>query len=99
MLQVYFAAQCIGADSSESYKERPGDDMNFTQSKLAEALFWPASLLLDAFCDLIKVNPTPEMKRGHYGVYNPSSDRNGKSSRAKFLEDKILLLEMLPEFF
>lgn len=98
MLQVYYAAQCIGAGSSEEYKERPGDDLNFTQYKLAEAMFWPASQLLTAFCEVIKENPNPEMKRGHYGVYNPLSNREKKDNRAKFLEDKILLLEMLPEF-
>ncbi|KAH7396155.1 hypothetical protein BKA66DRAFT_438117 [Pyrenochaeta sp. MPI-SDFR-AT-0127] len=99
MLQVYYAAQCLAAGSSEGHKARPGDDMNFSQYKLAEALFWPASQLLTAFCDVVKENPNPEMKRGFYGEYTPHSDCDSKRDREKYLEDKVLLLEMLPEFY
>ncbi|KAH7079749.1 hypothetical protein FB567DRAFT_582436 [Paraphoma chrysanthemicola] len=84
---------------SEAHRVRPGDDINFKMYKDAEALFWPASQLLTAFCDVLKVNPTPEMKHGIYGFYEPHSDRDGKTNRDKFKEDKNLLLEMLPEFF
>ena len=45
------------------------------------------------------MNPYPEMKPGFYTTYNPSSNRDRKSDREKFMEDKILLLEMLPEFY
>ncbi|KAH7071504.1 hypothetical protein BKA63DRAFT_555425 [Paraphoma chrysanthemicola] len=45
------------------------------------------------------LNPTPEMKHGIYGFYEPHSDRDGKTNRDKFKEDKISPLEMLPEFF
>jgi hypothetical protein len=99
MLQIYYAAQCLAAGTSESHKVRPGDDINLKMFDIADMLFWPAYQLLNAFCDVLRVNPTPEMKRGIYGHYEPHSDRDSKSARDKFKEDKILLLEMLPEFF
>lgn len=99
MLHVYHAAHCLGVGTSEAHRARPGDDMNFSTYKVSEALFYPALQLLNAFCDVLKVKPTPEMKRGIYGFYQPHTNRNSKSNRDKFIEDKILLLEMLPEFF
>jgi hypothetical protein len=73
--------------------------MNLKTFDIADVLFWPAYQLLNAFCDVLKVNLTPEMKRGILGFYHPHSDRDSKSNRDKFQEDKILLLDMLPEFF
>jgi hypothetical protein len=99
MLQMWYATACIAEGTKESHKQRPADDMNFAMFKTADAMFWPAYTLLDAFSRMHKVNPHPEMKRGFYGTYNPASDRNTKSDRDKFKEDKILLLEMLPEFY
>jgi hypothetical protein len=96
MLQIYYAAQCMATGTSAAHKMLPGDDMNFATYKLAESLFYPAHQLLNAFCNVLKVMPTPEMKRGIYGFYKPGSDRNRKSDREKFMEDKILMLEMLP---
>jgi hypothetical protein len=99
MLQVFYAAQCIMSGTSEAHRARPGDDLNFAMYKVADVLFMPAALLLHAFCDVLKEGYHPEMKRGFYGTYNPASNRKSKGSRERFLEDKILLLEMLPEFF
>lgn len=73
--------------------------MNFAMFDVADALFWPAFVLLDAFSHMHKINPHPEMKPGFYGTYDPLSDRNTKKNREKFLEDKILLLEALSEFY
>jgi hypothetical protein len=99
MLQTYYAAQCVGQGTTEARKQLPEDDMNFAMFKVADALFWPAFLLLDGFSSIHKINSHPEMKPGFYGTYNPSSNRESKSSREKFLEDKILLLEVLSEFY
>ncbi|KAF1943592.1 hypothetical protein EJ02DRAFT_343053, partial [Clathrospora elynae] len=83
----------------EAHKAQPGDDMNFATYELSDFLFWPASLLLDAFCRVLNTGFDPQMKRGIYGHYAPESDRDSKSNRDKFKEDKILLLEMLEEFY
>lgn len=97
MLIMYYHGQCMQAGTTESYKERPGDEMNFRMYKVADLLFWPAFILLSSFSDVIQPKSLPEMKPGFFGTYAPSSDRSRKSSREKFQEDKILLLELLPE--
>ncbi|KAJ8108349.1 hypothetical protein OPT61_g8231 [Boeremia exigua] len=99
MLQVYYAANCVAAGTTERRKQRPGDDMNFAMYKVADAMMLPAFMILDAFTRMHKVNPHPEMKPGFYGTYDPFSNRDSKSEREKFTEDKILLLEILPEFY
>jgi hypothetical protein len=38
------------------------------------------------------------MKPGFFGNYDPSSDLSKKTNRARFKEDKIILMELLPEF-
>lgn len=60
---------------------------------------WPAYTLLNASSRMHKVNPHPKMKPGFYSTYNPSLNCNRKSDREKFIEDKILLLKMLPKFY
>ncbi|KAF1928340.1 uncharacterized protein M421DRAFT_5391 [Didymella exigua CBS 183.55] len=98
MLQIFHASQCVASGTSEAHKQRPADDMNFAMFKVADALMWPAYLIPDAFSGMHKVNPHAETKTGFYGTYSPSSNRDRKSDNDKFMEDKILLLEILPEF-
>lgn len=98
MLQIYYASQCITEGATKAYKQQPGD-MNFAIFKIADAMVWPAYTLLDAFSRMHKTNPHPEMKPGFYSVCNLPSNRNKKSDRESFMEDKMLLLKMLPEFY
>ncbi|PVH92820.1 hypothetical protein DM02DRAFT_698351 [Periconia macrospinosa] len=110
MYQVFCASQFISESTAKrmckkdienilNFRERPGDEMNFTLYKVADNVLWPAYTLLNGWCSMHKANPHPEMKRGFYGTYDPASDRKRKTNRDKFLEDKILLLENLPEFY
>jgi hypothetical protein len=101
MLDMYFAASCIGAGTTFDFKERRDDDFNFKMYDLAEAIFWPTSRLLGGFCGAMPAQDsmTMEIKPGFYGIYDPSSNRDRKSARDQFKEDKILLLGMLSEFF
>jgi hypothetical protein len=55
-------------------------------------------MLLDSFKNVLKPGRIPEYKLGVFGNYDPSSDRSVKTAREKFQEDKIVLLEILPEF-
>ncbi|KAF2743197.1 hypothetical protein M011DRAFT_471557 [Sporormia fimetaria CBS 119925] len=98
MLEVYYYAQWVTPEMLKA-PPRPLEPVNFETYDAAEALFRPAASILDAFCDLLQANPTPEMKKGFYGTYDPSSDRSKKNGEEKFLEDKILMLEALSEFF
>lgn len=65
---------------------------------IANVIFWPAYLLPTAFCNDLKRNPCPDMRRGtHEDI--PQSDRNNTSLRELFVEDKDIILMVLPGFF
>lgn len=98
MLTIFYNAQCEQAGTKESHKERPDDEFNFKMYDVANAIFWPAFLLLSSFCPVIKACCLPEMKPGFFGTYDPSSSRDKKTRREQFQEDKIILFEILPEF-
>jgi hypothetical protein len=99
MMQVYYAIHCKTSATPEARKVRPGDDMNFSTYEVADALYYPTFQLLTAFCDVFSVNSDPQMKGGIYGKYEPQTNRESKSSREKYMEDKILLLEELEEIY
>ncbi|KAI9927114.1 hypothetical protein AWENTII_010965 [Aspergillus wentii] len=99
MIQMLYVAQCIVHGENANHKEKAGDDMNFRMYDVAEAIFWPTYELLNAFTPLIFGNNMPIYKTGHYGIYDPSQDRSKLSAREKFQEDKIIMMESLPEFY
>jgi hypothetical protein len=98
MLPMYYDAQCREAGTTEAYREQTDDELNFQIYDLANAVFWPTFLILSSFCDVVEPGYLPNMKPGYFGYYISSSDRSKKSNGEKFREDKILLLETLPEF-
>ncbi|KAH4204566.1 hypothetical protein HBI81_215390 [Parastagonospora nodorum] len=98
MLELWYNAECSAAGTSESHRDQPGDEMNVKVFNIANIIFWSAHQLLTAFCNDLRRIPFPDMKRGTQ-KYVPQSDRNSKSLRELFAEDKEILLEMLPEFF
>lgn len=52
---------------------------------------------LKSFTQLLHPRKLPLVKEGMFGIYDPCSDRNGKSAEEKLREDKILLTEQLTE--
>jgi len=98
MLELWYKVHCIAARTTDSYRERPGDEINLTMFKFADENFWSAFVLLTAFCNDLKRNHCPDMRRGTL-KYIPQSDRDGTDSRILFAEDKSILRMMLPEFF
>jgi hypothetical protein len=62
-------------------------------------LYLPVCSLLLSFCDVIQANYAPVAEPGHFGIYNPRVDRSKLTVSQKMQEDKIILLEALPEFF
>jgi hypothetical protein len=98
MLAMFYHAQCAAAKTTEDHKEKPGDEMNFKLYDIADEIFWVPLLLLSSFLDVVQPGYLPEIRKGHFGVRDPASNRSQKTAREKLKEDKILLLEMLPEF-
>ncbi|CAG7948750.1 unnamed protein product [Penicillium salamii] len=65
---------------------------------IADLFYVPTKTLLDSFADVLKNNPLPVFKKGHFGIYNPKANRERMSVAQKFNEDKIILLSILPDF-
>lgn len=98
LLHFFYTIQCVFRGQHPNNKQQPSDDINFGTYDLAELLFVPACMMLSSFMPLVKPGQIPAYKPGHFGVYDPKSDRSAKTPREQFLEDKIFLLELLPEF-
>lgn len=97
-IKVLYVQQCLAYGEDYRYKERPDDEMNFNIYTKVEPLMFSTYMLLSSFIDVIESTSLPIYKTGHFGTYNASSNRSQKSARDKFREDKIVLLEVLPEF-
>lgn len=97
-INVLYAQVCLANGQDPAHKARPDDEMNFDVYEDAEPMLFPAYMLMSSFKDVLEPEVLPVFKPSHFGTYDPSSDRNSKSPRDKFREDKIVLLETLPDF-
>ena len=78
--------------------EQPEDIVNLNMLDVAEWLYLPVHSMLHSFLDVLRKNRHPVLKPGHFGIYNPLSDRSRMTVRQRMQEDRILLFESLPEF-
>ncbi|POS76958.1 hypothetical protein DHEL01_v204658 [Diaporthe helianthi] len=85
-----------GNDASASFEL--GLTFNVGMAQEAEWCFIPTSTLLISFVPVMQQSYIPDMKKGHFGNFDPKADRSRMSVAERFNEDKILLLELLPEF-
>lgn len=97
-INFMYVRACLAAGSDPTYKERQDDEMNFSVYGAVERTLFPTFMLLSSFGNVIQPGDVPIYKPGHYGTYDAKSDRDSKAARAKFREDKVVLLQILPEF-
>lgn len=97
-LVVSVAAQLAGISLHPPLPQQGGLPYNEELSDIAEFAFFPTGVLLQSFLAVIKNGNIPVYKPGYYGNYNAKADRLKMSVVEKFNEDKILLLELLPEY-
>jgi len=71
---------------------------NLDRYDLVRWLFLDTLSLLSAFVDAAGSNQILVYKPGTYGTYEPKVNREKLSNAEKFREDKIVLLEALPDF-
>lgn len=95
--QKFFAVQCVLEGQDPSAHLRDEDPMNLAVYELAETSLLSTHALVDAFSRVLKVNDMPLYKPGFYGVFDPAKDRASMTGGEKFDEDKVLLLELLPD--
>ncbi|KZF22043.1 hypothetical protein L228DRAFT_239065 [Xylona heveae TC161] len=95
---LYFLDLCSRLGEDQDTKEYPDDEMNFRIYESSQTFMLPTYQILRGFIDMLEPDYLPEYKPGFCGKYDPVSDRSKKTAREKFREDKILLMEILPEF-
>ena len=98
LIQFFMLFISILRGVNPRHKERPDDWFNYEVADVAQWLYLPTFILLDSFCDVIQPRQMPLMKPGFFGTYDPKADRKAMSLRQMLAEDKIILLEALPEF-
>ncbi|KAK2868016.1 hypothetical protein FQN49_003244 [Arthroderma sp. PD_2] len=98
ILQAVFLAQSRDMGEDEAYRELPGDEFNFRIWEASSEIFFPTYLCLQAFIPMVSQRNMPMYKPGFYGVYDPTSNREQKTPREKFKEDKVILTEHFTEF-
>lgn len=97
MLMSAYIAGCLIQGQDHDDRSHPDDDLNY-QTYDMDTSMWPTYSLLRAFVQLVSPTNVPIYQAGFYGTYDPSSDRRQKNAKEKHLEDKIMLMEILPEF-
>ncbi|KAF3479709.1 uncharacterized protein GIQ15_06685 [Arthroderma uncinatum] len=98
VLRMVFLAQYREKGEDEAFKEQPGDDMNFRMWEASSGIFWPAYMCLQEFIPMVSKWNVPLCQPGFYGIYDPTSNREQKTPREKFKEDKVILTEIFSEF-
>ncbi|KAI9715458.1 MAG: hypothetical protein M1812_005934 [Candelaria pacifica] len=97
-MSILYVQLCIANNQDPESKEQPDDEINFAIYDDAESMFLITYGHLSSYIGIIGENNLPIYRPGTYGVYDAASDRTSKSSRDRFREDMILLLEILPDF-
>jgi hypothetical protein len=95
---LVFRVACVTRGIDTTPSAEVGLPYNKHMSDVAEWCYIPTLTLLDAFSRVLEDDHLPVFKKGHFGVYDPKANREGMSLGQKFNEDKILLLQLLPEF-
>lgn len=66
---------------------------------LDQRLYLPVKAILTAFCKAVNLGRLPLFRKGFYGTYKPEANRSSMSLREKFAENKIVIMEALPDFY
>jgi hypothetical protein len=99
MQGVFYLLMCSLRKEDPAAREEPDDLFNFNMLDVAEWTFMPVHALITDFLDVIQPGFAPIMKPGYWGIYDPRADRNKLTVRERIVEDRVILLEALPEFY
>lgn len=96
--RVVFNASCMSRGIMPTPSVELGLPYNKDMADVAEWCYFPTLVLLNSFADVLHQNDLPVFKKGYFGTYDPKANREKMSMGQKFNEDKIILLQLLPEF-
>lgn len=97
IVDLFYKAQCSVRGEDPSHKQHPDDVFNFAVYDLAEECLLSTYTILSSLQGVISPGHLPVYKPGHFGLRDFRSDWFQKSPRAKFQDDKIVLLEAFPD--
>ena len=93
-----YSTACSLRGRNELPSLEDGLPYNKNMSEIADWCYLPTNILLQSFAAVIEPNQIPVYKKGYLGSYDPKEDRQLMSISQRFHEDKVILLELLPEF-
>ncbi|KAJ5777259.1 hypothetical protein N7520_000505 [Penicillium odoratum] len=96
--EFFFGIACIANGSPTTPSLEIGLPYNEHMDEVAHWCYLPTRVILGSFAEVLKVNDSPVIKKGHFGPYDAKADRQKMTLDQKFNEDKIILCELLPEF-
>ncbi|KAJ9504002.1 hypothetical protein H2202_000058 [Exophiala xenobiotica] len=96
--ELVYASSCLHRDGLVCPDTQLGLTFSLDMADVAEWCYLGVGSLLHSFVPVIKSDTIPLYKPGYFGVYNSKADRSQMSIPEKFSEDKLILLELLPEF-
>jgi hypothetical protein len=99
ILRIFTGLMIILRGVNPEDREEPEDLFNFALRDVLEWTYQPTLSMIKSFLDVIQPNHVPVMKPGHFGFYDPHADRSKLTVRQRDVEDRVILLEALPEFF
>ncbi|KAF1848087.1 uncharacterized protein K460DRAFT_67935 [Cucurbitaria berberidis CBS 394.84] len=98
MLKLLYNEECIAHNTTPGERDQPGDKFNFKMYDTIMNLFLVPFRLLTEYLDVQRPSMVPDYGGKDSSDYDPSSDRASKNNRQRFLEDRRVMIRMLPEF-
>jgi hypothetical protein len=96
--EFMYVFACVHRGEDPGHRPSPDIPYNTNMADVADWCYLPTSILLLSFRDVLQPRGLPVFKKGHFGFYDPTANRERMSAAQRFNEDKIILLELLPEF-
>ncbi|GAB1213302.1 hypothetical protein ATERTT37_002451 [Aspergillus terreus] len=96
--ELVYKTACITRGIHPTPSPEVGLPYNKDMSDVAEWCYLPTWVLLESFTHALQDGHLPVFRKGHFGIYDPKANREAMSAGQKFNEDKIILLQLLPEF-
>jgi hypothetical protein len=96
--ELVYASSCLCRGEHASPDTKLGLTFSLDMADVAEWCYLGVASLLQSFVPVIQSDTIPLYRPGYFGVYNSKADRSQMSVPEKFNEDKLILMELLPEF-
>lgn len=96
--QMLYDVTCKARGQSVNPSVELGMPFNVDAADTANWFFIVPRILLTSFVPVMQRDDMPDFIKGYFGVMDKTADRSRMSVIERLSEDKILLLELLPEF-